>query len=322
MTIDDVQITLTIKRQCCWAVKLIWCVAFSVSANNNSALLCSFWPTHNTMIVTICYIDCTWCIDEETIEDKTTVSKHFLFLVLQPQQYLLSHLYSISSHDDCIDQTHTLLVLHRRRDKSGSWVDSIDCLVHFHQLQRCHSSLQLYIVELHGFRCQRHRDISDDRWLILYNRCCQRLLHLVSCLDVETIERTRRFNRSAMKRLFVSLSMRTSVGQFNWSNRFPSPRPPAITFPWLAPIFHSTMRSFQQSAMTILWLSSSMSNPCGQQSWLRALPSPFPPATVTPFCDHRAFVGRVSMSTMKEKWLCLYLEYIFIYGERRCPLSK
>ena len=67
ITIDDVQITLTIKRQCYWEVELIWCVACSVSANNNSALLCSFWPTYNTMIVTICYIDCTWCIDEETL---------------------------------------------------------------------------------------------------------------------------------------------------------------------------------------------------------------------------------------------------------------
>ena len=67
LKIDDVQITVTIKRQCFWVVELIWCVAFSVSANNNSALLCSFWPTYNTMIASICYIDCTWCIDEESL---------------------------------------------------------------------------------------------------------------------------------------------------------------------------------------------------------------------------------------------------------------
>ena len=38
------------------------------------------------------------------------------------------------------------------------------------------------------FRSQRHRDISDGRWLILYKGCCQRLLHLVSYHDVVTIE--------------------------------------------------------------------------------------------------------------------------------------
>ena len=254
---------MTIERQCYWEVQLIRCVAFSVSANNNSALLCSFWPTYNTMIVTICYIDCTWCIDEETIQDKTTVSKHFLILVLQPQQCLDSYLYSISSHDDSRCQTHTHLVLHRRRDKSGSWVDSIDCLVHFHQLRRCHSCLRLYIVGLHVFRCQRHRDISDNPWLIPNNQCCQRSLHLVSFLDVETIEglvdcfdqQSRDY--SSLYRWEHQLDDSIDLIDFLW------PPPPAITFPWLAPIFHSTMRWFQQSAMTMLWLSSSMSNPKG-----------------------------------------------------------
>ena len=46
----------------------------------------------------------------------------------------------------------------------------------------------LTLTLTHVFRCQRHRDISDDRWLIPNNRCCQRLLHLVSFLDVVTIE--------------------------------------------------------------------------------------------------------------------------------------
>ena len=73
---------------------------------------------------------------------------------------------------------------------SGGWVDSIECLFHFHQLRRqCHSCLRLYIVGLHLLRRQRHRDISDDRWLIQNERCCQRWLHLVSSLDVGIIER-------------------------------------------------------------------------------------------------------------------------------------
>ena len=130
---------------------------------------------------------------QSVLEDHTTASNHFLVLVLQLSQCLLLHLYFISSHDDCSSQTHTQLVLHRQRGKSGSWVDSSHCFVQFHQLQRCHSCLQLYIVELHVLRNQRYNDIHDNPWPIHNNRCCQRLLHLVSSSDIEDIKRLAHF---------------------------------------------------------------------------------------------------------------------------------
>ena len=74
-------------------------------------------------------------------------------------------------------------------DKSVCWVDLVDFLVHFHQLwRRCYSSGQLQIVELHLYPNHGHKDVSDDPWLIFHNRCCQRALHLISSLDIETIE--------------------------------------------------------------------------------------------------------------------------------------
>ena len=121
--------------------------------------------------------------------NKTIASERLIIFVLQQPQCLLSHRYFISSHDGCSSQPHTQFVVHRRRDRSGSSLNSVDSLLHFHQLLQYHSCLQLRIVELHILRSQRHRDIYDNRRLIPYNRCCRRSLYLVSSLDIETIER-------------------------------------------------------------------------------------------------------------------------------------
>ena len=146
--------------------------------------------TLNTIIPCICYIDCTWYIDEESFRIKQLCQSTSILLVLPattiPWFVLLFHF--ITRWLRCVRYIHCLFFIDEEISWTG-WVDLIDCLVHFHQLQRCHSYLRLYIVGLHLVRCQRHRDISDDQWLILYNQCCQRSLHLVSFLDFVTIER-------------------------------------------------------------------------------------------------------------------------------------
>ena len=65
-------------------------------------------------------------------------------LFLQPQQCLLSHLYSISPHDHSlrVRHVHSLFIINEEIRRVVKLIQ-LTALLHFHQLRRCHFCLRL-----------------------------------------------------------------------------------------------------------------------------------------------------------------------------------
>jgi hypothetical protein len=245
--VSHIEITVLIEVQSFRMTELIFCVSIIISAHHHTSSDFTVTTACHSIIHTFSGINGT-----SSIHKCSTRAMQLCQIV--SFSFCTSHYYSSCtilhpfhvSIVQVISHVDGLFFIHKHLMRFFELIKTIFLSVSTRN--DCLSYLLSEIVVLHISYKHSRRDNLDCPSLIPISRCCRQRVHLLYHIR-ETIVSLDYSNshRKWVPSLLYRLVSRSS-GPYNWCNPFPSPWPPATTWPTMRPYSQATMRSLKWSA--------------------------------------------------------------------------